>query len=475
MGMKTKQIALIAAVAALALFSRLPFIDAGYGGDPDAWRMTLAARAIADGVGYVPSRLPGYPIPEYAYSLIGGGRSGAAVQNVLTALIGAVGIAFFALTLLRLRCRSAFLAALALAFTPVVYINSTTSMDYVWALGFILASLYYALAGRPLAAGLLLGIAVGCRLTSAGMLLPLALLLIEPGKRKSGVRRLVIFFSAAVAGGVAFYIPVLTKYGFGFLALAESNPSGLSVLRKATVGVFGILGLVGIAAILIARLVLPGKLWGGKSFEGDSGNGLLIAASISGIAIYFLAFLAMPHEAAYVIPAVPLVIILMGVLLPRRLFSLACILLIASPFVLGFYSIEETRQFGEGWNAGPSISFSFGEKEAAVSLAGPVFVDWRIRLATIDHVGKVIAAGERLPGGAAVIVGYWAPHIKVVLDGRSSRGADFYYSLGCARIRRLVGEGRGVYFLREAGLINIAVEGCDPAAEGAVQLEPLMR
>jgi len=101
-------------------------------------------------------------------------------------------------------------------------------MDYVWALGFILASLYYALAGRPLAAGLLLGIAVGCRLTSAGMLLPLALMLIEPGKWKSGVRKLVIFFSAAVAGGAAFYIPAFAKYGPGFLALAESKFSAYS-------------------------------------------------------------------------------------------------------------------------------------------------------------------------------------------------------------------------------------------------------
>ena len=69
------------------------------------------------------------------------------------------------------------LAGFALAFTPQVYINSSNTTDYVWALAFILGSLYFVLLGRPLMAGILLGLAIGSRITSGAMLLRLGVLL----------------------------------------------------------------------------------------------------------------------------------------------------------------------------------------------------------------------------------------------------------------------------------------------------------
>lgn len=231
--MSAKHISIGLAIAAAVFLTRLPFLDAGYGSDPDAWRMTTAAREMARTGQYTPSRLPGYPLPEFAYTALGGGQAGPLLQNGLTALIGAAGAAFFYLALVALGSSHPILAAGALAFTPTVYVQSATSMDYVWALGFMLAALFFAIKRKPLASGLLLGAAIGCRLTSAGMLLPLALLLIGSGERKKDALRSARFAVVAVIVGGAFYIPAFLRFGTGFLTPAPATPSLLNILRKA--------------------------------------------------------------------------------------------------------------------------------------------------------------------------------------------------------------------------------------------------
>ena len=44
--------------------SRIPFLNGGYGTDPDAWRVALSGYWLWDHHEFYPSRLPGYPIHE---------------------------------------------------------------------------------------------------------------------------------------------------------------------------------------------------------------------------------------------------------------------------------------------------------------------------------------------------------------------------------------------------------------------------
>ncbi|TAK68758.1 MAG: hypothetical protein EPO22_02190, partial [Dehalococcoidia bacterium] len=55
-----------AALAVAYVASRAPFINIGYGTDPDAWRVALAGYWLREHHEYYPSRLPGYPLPELA-------------------------------------------------------------------------------------------------------------------------------------------------------------------------------------------------------------------------------------------------------------------------------------------------------------------------------------------------------------------------------------------------------------------------
>src|SRR5678810_506663 len=116
------------AVAAIVFASRLPFLGPGYGVDADAWLVAWAGRAIAQTGHYEASRLPGYPLHEYATALIW--PWGSCLANTLTAVFSAAAAACFALVLRRLGSRDDVLAALALASAPVIYIASVVGMDY---------------------------------------------------------------------------------------------------------------------------------------------------------------------------------------------------------------------------------------------------------------------------------------------------------------------------------------------------------
>ena len=82
---------------------------------------------------------------------------------------------FFAIILRYFRIKHYLLLTLAFALTPVVYVNSVNTMDYMIALAFVLGSTYFVMVHRPLAAGMFLGLAIGSRITSGAMLLPLTL------------------------------------------------------------------------------------------------------------------------------------------------------------------------------------------------------------------------------------------------------------------------------------------------------------
>jgi hypothetical protein len=211
-------------VAALVWVTRLPFIDAGYGAIRDAWRVASAARLIATSHDYWASRFPPHPVQEIASATIW--WSGAVGLNMATAVLSSLGIAFFALTARRLGYADWALATAALALTPQIYIASTSTIDYMWALSFIFASLYVLVRGKPLLAGLLLGIAIGSRITSAAMLLPLTLIAARglDGHRDQRLGRIVVLWIAACATGAILFVPALSRGKFSrLLRLRREN------------------------------------------------------------------------------------------------------------------------------------------------------------------------------------------------------------------------------------------------------------
>jgi hypothetical protein len=379
---------LVLGVFIATLLTRLPFIGTGYGLDPDSYRLVIAARETADGA-YRASRLPGYPVHEFLVALTPA-RYDPVVSNLFTAIFSALAVMFFFLLLSELRVRQPLLLAAAFAFVPIFFIHSTDTMDYAFALAFLLASTYFVIAGRPVLGGVMLGLAIGSRVTSGAMLVPLTLWIVLARDSLTDWRRHAagLWLGALVVGALCF-IPVFSRYGLGFWAFADNlaYPSVLELLDKMVLQVWGRLGALGLLVLLLTVPFLPTT----RQALGDASLRPTIAMSLSAIAIYLLAFLRLPHETAYLLPAVPFVLLLFGLVLPDRMLQVLAVLVILSPLVT-------ISRYGP-------------------SLQGPVLVNHQMRVERQNEIDEIITALSELPDDAVLVAGPWRPALAVALYG----------------------------------------------------------
>jgi hypothetical protein len=393
-------------------------------------------------------------------------KGGPLALNGITAALSAFGAAFFALSLRALGCRDYILASLALAFTPVVFINSTNSMDYLWALAFILASLYFAVLGRPVIAGILLGAAIGCRITSGVLLLPLLVLLADPDGRRgqSNLRRFAAFSAGAfLVGGIA-YAPVVLRYGFGFLTFYERGyPSLLDILGKATVAVWGLIGLLAIAASLVSLLF---RASGGDSPIPSTLPRRCDLAWTMAIVLYGIVYLRLPYQSGYLIPVVPFVLLLLGRILRRRSFLFVCLALLLSPFLVSAHAWTESAE--------PPIrrvtQLDFRNHRILFALPGPIFFDRLVRLADMKYIADVVAAMKSLQDKSVIVAGWRLPQLDVSMASETRPTVDYADLLRPAQIREYLARGFRLYYLRGIDEYSLEVYGVDLAKYGAAPL-----
>ena len=230
------------ALLGLAVFlTRLPFLPAtGFGQDNDGWRLYFAGRITVDSGQYVTSRPPGYPAMELLSTALA--RSGATwvVYTLLTAAASAVAVAAFADLLQTLQVKHWVLASVGLAFTPVVYLHSTTFMDYVWSLAALMVSFASLARGRLLAAGFAFALALAFRPATFVMVaLIITLFLLRRCRLVDAVRFGV---PVAVVSGAFYSLPLL-NFGWPIVRAVRGEASLPLVFARSTVGVWGPGGL----------------------------------------------------------------------------------------------------------------------------------------------------------------------------------------------------------------------------------------
>src|SRR5262249_3661214 len=150
--------------------------------------------------------------------------------------------------------------------------------------------------------GTLLGAAIGCRLTSGMMIIPLSLFLARSGMNTRWSAYLVRFYVATSLVGALLYIPVVSKYGWDFWRFNEEHGWWLfGVIKLATVDVWGTIGLLAIAVgvlSLITRLQKSTEITAPISLSRRD-----VIASITTVVLYGVGYLQFPTKAAYLIPA----------------------------------------------------------------------------------------------------------------------------------------------------------------------------
>jgi hypothetical protein len=310
------------ALAAAFVVSRVPWLGLGYGTDPDAWRVALSADHLVSHAEYLPSRLPGFPLEEFATAALV--RAGPLWTNLSTVLISLVGVYLFACLLVALRLPSKGALTFAFAFAPLLWINSVTTMDYMWALTFILACYLALIRRRFLVAGLCLGLAVGFRLTSVIAVVPFLLYLWRERQLRTA---LLPFLGAVGITSLVAFSPVLVTYKlrmFDFYDAKVSFLSFLKLLGKDTLGVVGALAVLGGLAVSLPRLkTLP------KDVLHDSHLLLWVAMA----ALFFLSFSRLPHEVAYLIPIFPFGFFIMARYFRRPVMVAVALLIVAAGFI----------------------------------------------------------------------------------------------------------------------------------------------
>jgi hypothetical protein len=430
---------LLAAIAA----SRVPFLDAGYGMNHDAWRVAAAARQIATTGQYEVSRFPGYPLHEIVCAAFRWG--GPPALNALSAAFSLAAAAALWLIARQLRSRDAALIALAFAATPVFFINSVSSKDYVWAIALVLWSFYAAMNRRPVSAGVLFGLAIGCRLTSGAMLLPLALLVWGAQREWKSLGRFI------VCGGVVALLafsPVFARYGWSFLTFyhAHERPSFATMAARGTFEVWGAVGLIGLLAAAISILM---RKW--RDFPTSApapADNLVIPALGAWLLLSIITYLALPDQAGYLIPLIPPLLLILARLAARPVFQFACVCLLIAPWV---------------------------QLSGGKVVAGPVLADQRARLTTIRDVQQFIVLTEqKLPPRTTVVVGAWQPIVDELFHGQALQNR-YVYLLTSAEVEAAARSGTRLAYATEAIRgFNYRVHGIDLAAHGAVNVRRIL-
>jgi len=439
----------IALVLLVVLLTRLPFVSAGFGSDDDAWRVAVAALQLRDTGEYIPSRLPGYPVQEYTTALFV--PCGAVAVNLLSVLMALVATGCFVRILLQLQHREPYLAALAFAFTPMVYIASVSAMDYIWALAFVLLALLRALAQQPLLAGGALGLAVGTRMTSALFFVPLAILMCERNRWGASLSRVAtLTVTVGTISMLAFY-PVYRRYGWELFSYVEARDPLLVAVAQATVGLFGTVG-TGVIAVLVAWRVLRAEL--GQRLVAEA-RVLSVPTPVSlrwslwiAAVLIVCAYLRLPLEAGYLLPLVPLVLIGLSALLTRAQFRWLCASLIVSPFVLGIPS--------------PLMATIVQPTAAAVSLPapkvgalqslwldplqGPLLLDYQKRRRMDTLMRFALEVAPTLPPNSVVLCDALYPGVVYYSWGKHSE-VTFTQQSREPEVRRLIQSGYRVYSL----------------------------
>lgn len=432
------------------LASRIPFLFDGFGAEEDAWALPMVAERIATTGHYEVSRLPGHPVQELSYSMMY--DAGPAVYNLVTALLATLGLAAFALMLKKFGHTSPLSVTAFTAFTPIVYINSTNALDYTWALALVLLAGYMLSHRRTVPAGILTGLAVGCRMTAGAMVLPYAVLLwmtTEKNIRGAMVLRFVIttLLSAAVV-----FLPVYLEYGIDFFTYYEHFPTP-GLLKNGYKGMLGVWGLPGTVALAIALLLIVRK----KSTLPTAANlpantRALYWCSVLTVLLYVISFLRLPLKSAFMIPLVPFALLALSLLLDGKAFRITGLAIAVSCFFFGINLAEAHR--GSAVSPVAWVTRAGGQTIAIDPLNGLVTADRSKRRQRTAYAKAVMKKTATLQGKHFIIAGWWLADLQYLSRDTPPGDVLYRYYTDEPELQWYRQQGYTIYYLDDQATYN---------------------
>jgi hypothetical protein len=144
-----------------------------------------------------------------------------------------------------------------------------------------------------------------------------------------------------------------------------------------------------------------------------------------GILLYVAAFVRLPLEAGYLIPTVPLALIVLGLRLPHRGFVALCLALLVSPF---FLSIEADSVLPPRVRD-PAVRLQISNAQMRLIPYGPLLIEHVRSKTQSDHLQRLATAVEAVPRPALLLAGEQWAKLTVTL-GEQAEGLVIVDSLG---------------------------------------------
>jgi hypothetical protein len=409
-----------------SLFSLSPGIE------PDAWRVLLAARHIAENHTYIASRLPGFPVPEWIFSLFTAYPTSVVIA--LTFLVSLGGFISYYRLLGVVGVQERLLLTLAYAFTPVVIINSFTVMDYMWSISFALFSFLLTAKRRYILAGIFLGVATGCRISASLMVLPLCYLIWSSyDDRRTGLYQGLLFFTPAVFVSLLCYLPVFLTYGISFLE--KSIGTGAPFLQLARIALIDSLGPIGalvFAGVAVVHLINGNKLKSRKPQAFVQWNRICWMV----VTLFAVLYLFLPVKAGYLIPLIPFALLLARIHLSQVSFRILATGLILSSLWL---SVDTGDRPWSAPSSPVSMQFVSGGRTVAFDfLNGPLLHDFRKRESQVAYARSVLDWADTQSDSAMLVAGVWMPSLSYLTDQLPDRKGEQHFVTGRVKIVGLV-------------------------------------
>jgi len=323
----------------LALGLYVAFIFLGYGSDMDTYRVLWTGQRFMALLDYVPSRSPGFLVFETVTNLLNL-AGGSILTNLGLLCMSLVIIYCFKQILEHYRIPNPSLLILILMVQPYYWVNSTCTMDYLFALGFSFVAFTLLLKGNGLFGGIAIGLAVGSRLsaglTCAGILL--FLLITLPQLRK----QMILAGFVATLVGVTCYLPSADFVGWNMRFLTPTVGDsqywslylrfGRLVYKSMTFWSIPVVLGLAIAAVIGVRKA--------GDIRRSPQAGIFIFSGLMVVA-YEAFYSYIPTEPTYLLPSVPFMLIMLGLILKDKRRVLA--VLAGLMFLSNFAALEFAR------------------------------------------------------------------------------------------------------------------------------------
>jgi hypothetical protein len=435
-----------------SLLVRLPFILNDYGIEEDSWGHVLHTYELRETGIYTISRLPGHPVYEGLLYLISFLSFSPLAFNGLSLLSGLTCIWFFHRIYHWYRFPNPLLATAAFSVIPVFLIASSYTIDYCVALALVLAAYDQVLRNRWWPAALLLGLATGVRLTSLAMGLPLFLMVWDFSlKRKAILRALGFGLLSFLVAGLC-YLPPYFSLGWAFFdTYALPLPPFPKIIYKATLGVFGVTGILGV--IIAFGPAVLGKLLG-KKHQTQEAPAVHVFGWVVTFVLYSVAYLKVPEKAAFFIPILPFLLLFGAYWLPDYGRKILFISLLPAAIFPGINTSEPHRGIP---CAAPSVEkIISGQAICFDPFRGPLAHDYLKRQNKQDYTTLLFETYDQLPTDAVLIAGWWQGMLatRLLQDHNPRPDVACLYFIPPDDFQKYLDAGRPILYLPEQEAIN---------------------